>query len=64
MYHPTMISSVINLVNHIGLDEGKTSLIECYDHKGNPGGNGDINIAVVDEAHYIIGADKDTDEQD
>ena len=59
-----MISSVINLVNHIGLDEGKTSLIKCYDHKENPSGNGDINIAVVDEAHYIIGADKDTDEQD
>ena len=59
-----MLSAVINLVNQIGLVEGQTYLLKCYDNKGNYVGDGDIKISGVDEAPEITGANKDSDEQD
>ena len=58
-----MTSVVINILNQIGLAEGQPSQIIFYGHKGNPVGDYDNNISVVDKAPDITGVDEETDEQ-
>ena len=50
-----ILSSVINIVTQIALNERNPYVITFYDHKGNPNGDYDINIVVVEESPDIIG---------
>ena len=53
--------AVIDLVNQIGLSEGKLYLLTFYDHKVNPVGYDDNKISGADEWSDITGLDEETD---
>ena len=53
---------VIDQLNHIGITEVRPSLLKFYDQSGNPVGDDDTNILVVDEVPYITLVDGYTGE--
>ena len=53
---------VIDQLNHIGITEVQPSLLKFYDQSGNPVGDDDTNILVVDEVPYITLVDGYTGE--
>ena len=55
-----MPSSEIYQVNHLGLAEGQPYLLIFYDRKGNPTGDDDTRLEVLDDELEIKGVDEET----